>query len=99
MEQQNNGNRDLLPGPLDGIRILEYGVFHAGPGATAILGDLGADVIKIEQSEGDPERYWIRLGELDLSLPSGESVMFQVSNRNKRGICLDVKKQKGRDIF
>jgi len=99
MEQQNNGNRALQPGPLDGIKVLEYGVFHAGPGASAILGDLGADVIKIEQSEGDPERYWIRLGELDLSLPSGESVMFGVSNRNKRGICLDIKKQKGRDIF
>jgi len=44
-------------GPLDGIRILEYGVFHAGPGASAILGDLGADVVKIESGGGDPERY------------------------------------------
>ena len=99
MEHQKNGNRTLQPGPLDGIKVLEYGVFHAGPGASAILGDLGADVIKIEKGEGDPERYWVRLGELDLSLPSGESVMFQVSNRNKRGICLDIKKQRGRNVF
>jgi CoA:oxalate CoA-transferase len=98
MKQLKKENQEL-PGPLDGVRVLEYGVFHAGPGAGAILGDLGADVIKIESEEGDPERYWVRLGKLDLSLPDGESVMFQVSNRNKRGVCLDIKKQEGRDIF
>lgn len=37
------------------IRIVEYGVFHAGPGAKAILGDLGADIIKIETFSGDPD--------------------------------------------
>lgn len=86
-------------GPLDGIRILEYGVFHAGPGASAILGDLGADVIKIESGGGDPERYWVKIGRLDFSLPTGENVMFHVSNRNKRGIYLDIEKPEGRDVF
>jgi crotonobetainyl-CoA:carnitine CoA-transferase CaiB-like acyl-CoA transferase len=98
MKQLEKENQEL-PGPLDGVRVLEYGVFHAGPGAGAILGDLGADVIKIESEEGDPERYWVRLGKLDISLPSGESVMFQVSNRNKRGLCLDIETQEGRDVF
>jgi len=98
MEQLKSKNQEL-PRPLEGVRVLEYGVFHAGPGAGAILGDLGADVIKIESEEGDPERYWVRLGKLDLSLPSGESAMFQVSNRNKRGICLDIENQEGRDVF
>lgn len=98
MKRQEKENREL-PRPLEGVRILEYAVFHAGPGAGAILGDLGADVLKIEERGGDPERNWIRVGQLDLSLPGGESVMHQVSNRNKRSICLDIEDREGRDIF
>lgn len=85
--------------PLSGVRIVEYGVYHAGPGAGAILGDLGADVIKIEAGEGDPVRSWNTVGGMDLTLPNGESIWFQISNRNKKGICLDIKKKKGRKIF
>ncbi len=88
------------PGPLDGIKVVEYGVFHAGPGAGAILGDLGAQVIKIEMKEGDPERYWKKVGQIDFSLPpNGDSLMFEFSNRHKRGICVDIRKEKGREIF
>ena len=94
-EKQENS----LPRPLEGIRVLEYGLFHAGPGAGGILGDLGAEVIKIEPTEGDPERFWTRLGQLDLSLPGGESVMFQASNRGKKGICLDINHPGGRAVF
>ena len=79
-------------GPLDGIRVLECAVFHAGPGGSAILGDLGAEVIKIETPAGDPERHWTNAGGIDFSLPNGDSAMFEGSNRNKRGICLDMKK-------
>lgn len=86
-------------GPLDGIRILECGVFHAGPGGSAILGDLGAEIIKIETPAGDPERHWTDVGGIDLSFPDGGSAMFEASNRNKRGLCLDMKKEKGRAIF
>ncbi len=86
-------------GPLAGIRIVEYGVFHAGPGAGAILGDLGAEVIKIEEAGGDPERYWTLLGGMDLSLPNGESFMFEASNRNKRNISLDITTERGRKIL
>jgi len=74
-------------GPLDGVRVLECAVFHAGPGGSAILGD------------GDPERHWTNAGGIDFSLPNGDSAMFEASNRNKRGICLDMKKEKGRAIF
>ena len=88
-----------LPRPLDGIRIVEYGLFHAGPGANAILGDLGAEVIKIETASGDPERYWTDVAGYDLSLKNGESVIFEASNRNKKGICLDINQKKGRKIF
>ena len=85
-----------LPGPLDGIRIVEYGVFHAGPGGNAILGDLGAEIIKIEAFSGDPERYWTRVADNDFSLKNNESLIFDASNRNKKSICLDIKHLEGR---
>ena len=87
------------PMPLEGIKVVEYAVFHAGPGAAAILGDLGADVIKIESGAGDPERSWTTVGLADMSLSNGESIFFQISNRNKRGIYLDIEKEKGRKIL
>jgi crotonobetainyl-CoA:carnitine CoA-transferase CaiB-like acyl-CoA transferase len=87
------------PMPLEGICVLEYAVFHAGPGTSAILGDLGAEVIKIENGSGDPERYWSEVGGMDLSMPNGESVVFESSNRNKKAIWLNIKKKKGREIF
>ena len=87
------------PMPLEGIKIVEYGVFHAGPGASAILGDLGADVVKIESGLGDPERYWTTLGRIDMALPKGDSLFFQISNRNKKGIYLDIENEKGREIL
>jgi len=90
---------DLRPYPLEGIRVVEYGVFHAGPGASSILGDLGAEVIKIENKRGDPERFWTETGGTDFSMPDGESLMFQISNRNKKGICLDIQTEKGMDVF
>ena len=87
------------PMPLEGICVVEYAVFHAGPGAGAILGDLGAEVIKIENGSGDPQRYWNEVGGIDLSMPNGESVVFEISNRNKKGIWLDTERKKGREIF
>ncbi len=87
------------PMPLEGIKIVEYGVFHAGPGGTAILGDLGADIIKIESGLGEPERYWTNVGSIDMSMPNGESIMNEVSNRNKKGIYLDIKTDQGRDVL
>ena len=96
---ESKNYEDVLPRPLEGIRVVEYGIFHAGPGACAILGDLGAEVIKIESRAGDPERYWTRLGQMNLALPDGESAMFQASNRNKKGIGLDIKNPAGRKVF
>lgn len=97
--ENENAVQHKLERPLDGIRIVEYGVFHAGPGANAILGDLGAEVIKIETASGDPERYWTNVAGFDLSLNNNESIIFEASNRNKKGICLDIQKKKGREIF
>jgi crotonobetainyl-CoA:carnitine CoA-transferase CaiB-like acyl-CoA transferase len=86
-------------GPLDGIRVLECAVFHAGPGGSAILGDLGAEIIKIESPSGDPERHWTNVGGVDFTLQNKDSAMFEGSNRNKRAICIDIKRERGRKIF
>ena len=67
MTQQNQAE-EQLPMPLEGIKVLEYGVFHAGPGAGAILGDMGASVIKIESGVGDPERYWTRVASVNMAM-------------------------------
>lgn len=85
--------------PLEGITVVEYGVFHAGPGGGAILGDLGADVIKIEAPIGDAIRFWTKVGDVDMSGPSGNSLTFEVSNRNKRNICLNINTDKGREVL
>jgi crotonobetainyl-CoA:carnitine CoA-transferase CaiB-like acyl-CoA transferase len=99
MQVQKKYEEDTRPGPLEGIKVVEYGVFHAGPGAGAILGDLGAEVVKIEEASGDPMRKWSRTGMVVFGLPNGKSAMFEVSNRNKKGICLDIKTEKGREVF
>ena len=93
-KEENSG-----PLPLDGIRVVEYGVFHAGPGGGAILGDLGAEVIKIEAAGGDPVRYWTSVGDIDMSAPNGESMVNEISNRNKKNICLDIKTDAGREVL
>ncbi len=85
--------------PLQGIIVLEYGVFHAGPGAGAILGDLGAEVVKIEGINGDPARFWTQVGNLNTEMPNGDNATFHYSNRNKRSICLDIKTSQGRGIL
>ena len=98
MQNQETKHHDK-PGPLEGIKVVEYGVFHAGPGCGAILGDLGADVIKIESGIGDPERYWTNVAGMDLTFENGASAIFEATNRNKKGIYLDIENAKGRDIF
>ncbi|MBW2176446.1 MAG: CoA transferase [Deltaproteobacteria bacterium] len=85
--------------PLAGIKVVEYGVFHAGPGGGAILGDLGAEVIKVENKAGDPLRHWTSVAEFDFSIAPGESLMHEISNRNKKGICLDIKTEEGKRVL
>ncbi len=85
--------------PLEGVRVLEWGIFHAGPGATAILADLGAEVIKIEQrGKGDPIRHRSRFGRNSFGLPGNGNLFFDASNRNKKSITIDLGKEKGREI-
>lgn len=81
-----------MPRPLDGIRVLELGNLLAGPFCGMLLGDMGADVIKIEAPKGgDLTRH---------TQPhiAGESANFIAINRNKRSVAVDLKRPEGRDI-
>jgi crotonobetainyl-CoA:carnitine CoA-transferase CaiB-like acyl-CoA transferase len=79
-------------GPLEGIRVVEMATMMAGPYGATLLGDLGADVIKIESRYGDDSRH---LGpERD-----GERSPFLSLNRNKRGIVLDLQRPAAREVF
>jgi crotonobetainyl-CoA:carnitine CoA-transferase CaiB-like acyl-CoA transferase len=86
--------------PLEGIRVLECGVYHAGPGGNAILGDLGAEVIKVEQAGvGDPIRQAKTVGTIPLELPGGRSLFCEGANRNKKSITLELKSAEGQEVF
>jgi crotonobetainyl-CoA:carnitine CoA-transferase CaiB-like acyl-CoA transferase len=85
--------------PLDGIRILEWCVWIAGPGSGVLLGDLGAEIIKIEEpGVGDPSRGGIEHLQ-GLNQMSTEALYgFAMQNRNKKSIAIDVAKPKGQEI-
>jgi formyl-CoA transferase/succinyl-CoA--D-citramalate CoA-transferase len=88
------GYRAMSPGPppLDGLRVLELGSFIAGPFAGQLLGDLGADVVKLEPpGTGDPMRKW---GVLE----GGRSLWWPAIARNKRSVAVDLRDERGHDL-
>jgi len=79
--------------PLSGLRVIELGQLIAGPFASKMLGEFGADVIKIEPPEtGDPLRAWRMLHE-------GTSVWWAAHARNKRSITLNLREPEGQDVI
>ncbi|MCC6177157.1 MAG: CoA transferase [Chloroflexi bacterium] len=82
-----------MPGPLAGVRVLDFTLALAGPFCGLVLADLGADVIKIESPDPD-----IRTAG-GLSALKGENGHFLVVNRNKRGLSIDLKDERGRAAF
>lgn len=85
--------------PLEGIRVLELGMFHAGPGGSAILGDLGAEVIKIEQpGTGDPMRHMKMVGSVPLEIQGENSIWHEAANRNKKSVTIDLHKERGKEV-
>ena len=81
-----------MAGPMEGIKVVELGVWVAGPAAGGILADWGADVVKIEPPTGDPARTFGRM----LGIEDGVSPPFEMDNRGKRSIVLDLTADEGR---
>jgi crotonobetainyl-CoA:carnitine CoA-transferase CaiB-like acyl-CoA transferase len=83
-----------MPGPLQGIKVIDLSRVLAGPYCTMILGDMGAEVIKIESVDtGDETRGW------GPPFVEGESAYYLCANRNKKGITLNLKSEKGIEIL
>src|SRR3989304_10515268 len=80
--------------PLEGVRVLDLAIMYAGPGSTMCLGDMGGDVIKIEQHAGDDSR-----GMLGTPFLGRNSGAFMVMNRNNRGMVLDLRQPAGKEIL
>ena len=83
-----------VPGPMEGIKVVEVGMWVAGPAAAGILGDWGAEVIKIEPPVGDPMRGVLSM----LGDAEGVNPPFELDNRNKRSIGLDLSVPEARDV-
>jgi len=82
------------PGPLSGLRVIDFTRVLAGPFATQILGDLGAEVIKVENPEGGDDTRSIRRNpEL-----GGETAFFMSLNRSKQSVTIDLKSEAGRAV-
>lgn len=89
-----------MPAPLEGIRVIDWTIFQQGPVATSMLGDLGAEVIKIEErGEGDPGRGMTRTFGRTALIGEGRNYYYETNNRNKKGIALDLKKEKAREVI
>ncbi|MEU1513369.1 CoA transferase [Streptomyces sp. NPDC005811] len=81
--------------PLEGISVVELGMWVAAPAAATMLADWGADVIKVEAPTGDPNRYTLRHVGQDID----SAPPFETDNRGKRGIVLDLRSEDGRQVL
>jgi len=81
-----------MPGPLHGVTVIDLTSFIFGPYATQTLGDLGAEIIKIEAPEGDKQRFGLKQNK---SKNMGST--FMMLNRNKKSVTLDLKKEEDRE--
>lgn len=78
--------------PLDGLRVLDFTRVLSGPYCTALLADLGADVLKVEPPHGDDYRH------IGPFYPDGSSALFETVNRGKRSVVLDLSNERHRDL-
>lgn len=82
-----------MPGVLDGVRVVDFGRYIAGPWCAALLADFGAEVIRVEKIDGGEDRFLTQMSDLD-----GSGAMFLQVNRNKRGLTLDPRTPEGREV-
>ncbi|HEY4331821.1 MAG TPA: CoA transferase, partial [Ilumatobacteraceae bacterium] len=83
-----------MAGPMEGVRVVELGVWIAGPAAGGVLADWGADVVKIEPPAGDPARSFQRM--LGGDMPNNP--VFELDNRSKRSIVIDLTTERGKEL-
>ena len=82
------------PGPLAGLRVIELGTLLAGPFAGRLLGDMGAEVIKVEApGKPDPLREWGQ------ARYQGRTLMWPVQARNKKCVTLDLRTPRGQELL
>src|ERR1700751_5782889 len=90
--------RLMVTGPLQGVRVIDLPIWMSGAIGSMLLGDLGADVIKIEGPTGDPVRRYVPIGSTESAeTPGGINVAYALCNRNKRQIGLDLRDPAGQD--
>src|SRR5882757_1261985 len=90
--ERAGGRRGMGAGPLQGIRVIDLTVWMSGAIGAMLLGDLGADVIKVEGPTGDPVRRYVPIGATDAaSAPGGVNYAYDLCNRNKRQVTLDLR--------
>lgn len=77
---------------LEGIRVLDFGRYIAGPLCAALLADFGADVIRVDRLGGSEDRFFFPVTD------QGEGALFLQANRNKRSIALDIDRPEGREV-
>lgn len=94
----DTGKENTKKRPLEGIRVIDCGIYHAGPGGLAILGDLGAEVIKIEEPRGDPIRREKQIGRISFEIAGGRSIFCEGANRNKKSVTVNLKTKEGQEI-
>ena len=82
-----------MSGPLAGVRVLEIGHYIAGPHAAQMLGDQGAEVIKVEPLTGDPARKSLPVGQV------GDSMVFACHNRGKRSVAIDLRSPHAQELL
>ena len=87
-----------MSGVLDGIRVLDFGRYIAGPYCAALLSDLGAEVIRVEKVRGSEDRFIAPIVPEGADGTGGEGGMFMQMNRNKLGLTLNPMKPQGREV-
>jgi len=87
-------------GPLTGVRVIDLSIWIQGPLAASLLGDLGADVVKVEKAGGgDYSRHLTSVFGVDLRRSDASGLLWTVCNRNKRTIALDLRRPEARPVF
>lgn len=91
-------SNEMVTGPLKGVRVLDWTMWQFGPVASSMLGDMGADVIKIEALDGDVGRNVSSIESAQAGMSGGRNAYFETCNRNKRGIAVNLKTAEGRKV-